>query len=163
MEITRRTNPAPEAKKPAPKRPLEYLTKRLTDACHERKFNLMVKHHPSRLDAIFQALADPTRRAMLGNLAKQSLSVGELAAPFDMSLAAASKHIKLLERAGLIQRSVQGRTHLCQLNAMPMHAGMEWMRHYESFWTQRLDALEALLQSEPATDGKPIAKTRRKR
>jgi len=124
----------------------------------------MVKYSSAQLDDIFQALADPTRRAMLGSLARQPRSVGELAEPFDMSLAAASKHIKLLERAGLIERNVQGRTHVCQLNAMPLHAGMEWMRHYEQFWTQKLDALEALLRAEDRAKSKPAPpKPRRKR
>ncbi|MFC3651818.1 ArsR/SmtB family transcription factor [Dyella humi] len=118
----------------------------------------MVKYNSAQLDDVFQALADPTRRAMLGSLTKQPLSVGELAEPFDMSLAAASKHIKLLERAGLIERNVQGRTHLCRLNAQPMHAGMEWLRHYEQFWTQKLDALEALLRAEDETAGKKSAR-----
>lgn len=114
----------------------------------------MVNSMPSQLDAVFHALADPTRRAMLLNLAERPLSVGELAAPFDISLAAASKHIKVLERAGLVQRSVQGRTHLCRLDARPMHAGMEWIRHYERFWNERLDALDTLLQAEDrATKG----------
>lgn len=124
----------------------------------------MVKYSSVQLDNVFQALADPTRRAMLGSLAKQSLSVGELAEPFDMSLAAASKHIKLLERAGLIQRTVQGRTHLCTLNALPMHAGVEWLRYYESFWMQKLDVLDALLRAEDAAVAKSTRKKpRRKR
>jgi DNA-binding transcriptional ArsR family regulator len=76
---------------------------------------------------------------------REAHSVGELAEPFDISLAAASKHIKVLESAGLLHRSVQGRTHLCRLNPRPMHAGMEWIRHYETFWNKRLDELEALL------------------
>ncbi|GLQ52692.1 ArsR/SmtB family transcription factor [Dyella flava] len=122
----------------------------------------MVKYTSAQLDDVFQALADPTRRAMLKRLAKQSLSVGELAQPFAMSLAAASKHIKLMERAGLIDRHVQGRTHVCQLNAAPMHAGMEWMRHYEQFWTPKLDVLEALLRTEEKTASTP-QKARRKR
>lgn len=100
------------------------------------------------LDAVFHALADPTRRAMLRRLASEPRSVGDLASPFEISLAAASKHIKVLERAGLVQRNVQGRTHLCRLDARPMHAGLEWMRHYEQFWNQRLDALDAVLRSE---------------
>lgn len=124
----------------------------------------MVDHYSERLDAVFSALADPTRRAMLRSLAQQQRSVGELAAPFEMSLAAASKHIKVLERAGLVQRSVQGRTHVCRLDAHPLHGGMEWMRYYEQFWNQRLDALDALLQAEDRAAGtasKP-RKTQRK-
>jgi len=108
----------------------------------------MVNYSSERLDAVFHALADPTRRTMLDSLAERPCTVGELAAPFEMSLAAASKHIKVLERAGLVKRNVQGRTHICELDAQPMHAGAEWLRHYEKFWNQRLDALEAILRSE---------------
>jgi DNA-binding transcriptional ArsR family regulator len=102
------------------------------------------------LDDIFHALADPTRRAMLASLAVSRRTVGELAAPFSMSLAAASKHIRVLERAGLVRRSVEGRTHVCSLDAEPLHAGMEWIRHYEKYWDQRLDSLQALLETEDA-------------
>lgn len=112
----------------------------------------MVKSDPVRLDAVFHALADPTRRAMLERLAMHPRSVGELAAPFDMSLAAASKHIQVLERAGLLQREIQGRTHLCRLDAQPLHRGVEWLRYYERFWEERLDALAALLHADAAAD-----------
>jgi len=91
---------------------------------------------------------------MLRSLAKCPSSVGELAAPFAISLAAASKHIKTLERAGLVQRTVQGRTHICRLDAAPMHAGAEWLRHYERFWGARLDTLEALLRDEDRASGR---------
>jgi len=104
----------------------------------------------SQLDTVFHALADPTRRAMLQSLAGEPRKVTDLAAPFSISLAAASKHIQVLERAGLVRRTVQGRTHVCRLDARPMHGGFEWMRHYEKFWNQRLDALEALLEAEDA-------------
>ena len=121
----------------------------------------MVDFPSERLDAVFQALADPTRRAMLHSLAQNQRSVGELAQPFQMTLAAASKHIKALERAGLVQRSVQGRTHVCRLDPAPLHGGFEWLRHYEQFWDQRLDVLEELLRAEdrarPADAGKPAA------
>jgi DNA-binding transcriptional ArsR family regulator len=110
--------------------------------------NHMVEGDAQGLDAIFHALSDPTRRAMLRDLSGQQRSVGELAAPFDISLAAASKHIKVLERAGLVQREVQGRLHVCRIDARPLHAGLEWMRHYERFWNERLDALDALLKAE---------------
>jgi len=113
----------------------------------------------SRLDAVFGALSDPTRRAMLRDLANRPRTIGELAAPFDISLAGASKHIQVLERAGLVQREVQGRVHTCRLDARPLHAGAEWIRHYERFWNQKLDVLEALLKAEDA--GKPAAKPRR--
>lgn len=108
----------------------------------------MVDITSDELDAVFRALADPTRRAMLRNLSGRPRTVGELAEPFEISLAAASKHIKSLERAGLVQREVQGRTHVCRLDARPLHGGMEWMRHYERFWNERLDVLEALLRTE---------------
>lgn len=117
------------------------------------------------LDSVFHALADPTRRAMLNDLAAGPCTVGELAAPFDISLAGASKHIQVLERAGLIQREVQGRVHTCRLDARPLHMGAEWMRHYERFWTRKLDALEALLKAEdanPKQAGNPAAKPARK-
>ncbi|MBX9402825.1 metalloregulator ArsR/SmtB family transcription factor [Lysobacter sp. BMK333-48F3] len=113
----------------------------------------MVDDHSERLDAVFHALADPTRRAMLRRLAEGERSVGELAEPFRMTLAAASKHIKSLERAGLIERSVQGRSHVCRLQAAPLHGGYEWLRHYERFWNQRLDLLEALLREDDRQRG----------
>jgi len=106
----------------------------------------MVEQHA--LDAVFHALADGTRRAMLERLSQGPQSVGELAQPFDMSLAAASKHIQVLERAGLVHRQIEGRSHKCSLQAAPMHAGAEWLRHYERFWNQRLDALERLLKQD---------------
>ncbi|NZA27368.1 winged helix-turn-helix transcriptional regulator [Luteimonas sp. SJ-92] len=122
----------------------------------------MVERSPERLDAVFQALSDRTRRAMLQRLAEGEASVGELALPFDMSLAAASKHIQVLERAGLVRRTVEGRTHRVRIDAHPLHAGAEWLRHYERFWNQRLDALAALLAAEapPASAGRPGRKRR---
>lgn len=122
----------------------------------------MVEYKSARLDAVFRALADPTRRAMLRSLAHGSLTVGSLAEPFDMSLAAASKHIKVLEGAGLVRRDIQGRTHVCRLDAQPMHGGMEWIRYYEKFWSGRLDALEAALRAEDRATPKP-RKPRRKK
>ena len=102
----------------------------------------------STLDAVFSALADPTRRAMLRTLSHGEKSVGELAAPFRMSFAGASKHVKALENAGLVRRTVKGRTHVCRLNPRPMHGAMEWLRYYENFWNDRLDALERRLNEE---------------
>ena len=122
----------------------------------------MVESNSDRLDAVFRALADPTRRAMVRSLSRQPRSVGELAEPFDISLAAASKHIKVLEGAGIVQREVQGRTHVCRLDARPLHAGMEWMRHYEQFWNQRLDALETLLRTEDRESAARKTPSRRK-
>jgi DNA-binding transcriptional ArsR family regulator len=94
------------------------------------------------LDNVFRALADPTRREMVRQLATQERTVTELAAPFQMSLAAVSKHIKALERAGLIHRTVRGRTHICRLDPRSLAAAHEWLSFYKRFWTERLDALE---------------------
>jgi len=110
----------------------------------------MVELQTPPMNSIFHALGDATRRQMIRALADGERTVSELAEPFSISLAAASKHIKVLERAGLVQRNVQGRTHTCRLDARPMHNGFEWMRHYERFWNQRLDVLEALLEAEDA-------------
>jgi DNA-binding transcriptional ArsR family regulator len=130
----------------------------------------MVDQSADALDGVFRALADPTRRAMLQALAVQPRTVGELAAPFEISLAGVSKHIQMLERAGLIQREVQGRVHTCRLQAQPLHAGAEWLRHYAHFWNQKLDALAALLNAEdadkltskpPTKRSGPTRKTRR--
>ncbi|GAB3381206.1 ArsR/SmtB family transcription factor [Lysobacter fragariae] len=129
----------------------------------------MVDKYSGRLDAVFQALADPTRRAMLHDLAQAPRTVSELAAPFDISLAGASKHIQVLERAGLIQREIQGRVHTCRIDARPLHDGAEWIRHYERFWNQKLDALEALLKAGDAANppgnkrtSRPAAQSARK-
>ncbi|MCX5581414.1 ArsR/SmtB family transcription factor [Kaistia terrae] len=110
----------------------------------------MVEHSAPHLNDVFHALADPTRRAMVARLSQSEQTVSELAAPFSITLAAASKHIKVLERAGLVARRIKGRTHLCRLEAAPLHAGMEWMRHYEKFWQQRLDILDDLLAADDA-------------
>jgi DNA-binding transcriptional ArsR family regulator len=107
----------------------------------------MVEQH--HLDAVFSALADPTRRAMLRTLAKGERSIGELAAPFEMSFAGAAKHVKALETSGLIRRRVDGRTHMCSLNPRPMHSAMEWLRYYENFWNTRLDKLAEELGDKP--------------
>lgn len=88
---------------------------------------------------------------MLQSLALRPRSVGELAAPFDMTLAAASKHIKVLEGAGLVRRTVRGRIHECRLDARPLRDGAEWMRRYERFWSERLDDLESALRAEDAS------------
>lgn len=101
-----------------------------------------------RLDAVFHALGDATRRQMLRSLSGGQRTVGELAAPFDMSLAAASKHIKALERAGLVRRTIQGRTHLCRLEARPLEDAHEWIGFYQRFWGDRLDVLESLLRQQ---------------
>lgn len=117
-------------------------------------FNHMVEQQTSgRLDAVFHALGDATRRTMLRALADEGArSVGQLAAPFAMSLAAASKHIRVLEDAGLIRREVRGRTHLCHLDPGPLAGAHQWLAAYERFWSGRLDLLERLLRDEAARD-----------
>jgi DNA-binding transcriptional ArsR family regulator len=117
----------------------------------------MVELQTPRLDAVFHALGDATRRRMLRELAGGERTVSQLAEPYAMSLAAASKHIKALEHAGLIQREVRGRTHLCRLAPQPLASAHEWLSFYERFWTERLDALEQLLleeQARPSTEPK---------
>src|SRR5690554_5269653 len=108
----------------------------------------MDEYSPAQLDAVFHALSNPVRRGMLHRLARRERSIGELAAPLDISLAATSKHVQALERAGLVRREIRGRVHHVSLDARPLHAGMEWLRHYERFWTRRLDTLAALLEKE---------------
>ena len=94
------------------------------------------------LDLVFGAVADATRRSMLDRLRGGALTVTELARPYAMSLNAVSKHVKTLERAGLIRRTISGREHSCQLDAARFDEAIDWMRHYSEFWNQRIDALE---------------------
>jgi DNA-binding transcriptional ArsR family regulator len=110
----------------------------------------MVELQTPQLDAVFHALGDATRRRMLRALMGGERTVGQLAEPFAMSLAAASKHIKALESAGLIRREVRGRTHLCRLEPGPLAGAHEWLSFYQRFWTDRLDALERLLRDDDA-------------
>jgi len=110
----------------------------------------MVELEAPHLDSIFHALGDATRRRMLRELARGERTVSQLAEPFAMSLAAASKHIKTLEGAGLIRREVRGRTHICRLEPGPLASAHEWLEFYERFWTMRLDLLEELLREEAA-------------
>jgi DNA-binding transcriptional ArsR family regulator len=104
----------------------------------------MVEQSSPQLDHVFQALSDQTRRAMLVQLASSERTISELAAPFDMSLAAASKHVKSLERAGLVQRRIAGRSHICRLNPVPLAEAQAFLRFYEQYWSVRLDALAEL-------------------
>ena len=114
----------------------------MTIQADARILGIMVQQNTQSLDTVFQALADPTRREMLRRLAGGERSIGELAAPFRMSFAGASKHVKMLERADLVRRTVQGRTHMCRLNPRPLAVADEWLRFYQRFWNERLDALE---------------------
>jgi DNA-binding transcriptional ArsR family regulator len=102
---------------------------------------------PDQLSSTFSALADPTRRAILERLASGETSVTELAAPFEMTTPAVTKHLKVLERAGLITRSRQAQWRPCQLNATPLHEVADFVEQYRQFWEQSFDRLEAYLQT----------------
>jgi len=101
----------------------------------------MVQYQPS-LDTTFAALADPTRRAILARLVERDFAVGELAQPFDMSLPAVSKHLRVLERAGLVRRDKVSRIVRCRLQAKPMQEAARWLDTYQRFWTDKLEALD---------------------
>jgi DNA-binding transcriptional ArsR family regulator len=123
--------------------------------------------YSSRLDATFAALADPTRRAILGRLAKGEASVTDLAKPFAMSQPAISKHLKVLEQAGLISRGQDAQRRPRRLEARPLREATQWLEHYRQFWEaqfQRLDALLVDLQTGAARTGKSaVSPGRRKR
>ena len=106
--------------------------------------NHMVNQH-RRLDDVFYALSDPTRREILGRLTEGEATVKELAGPFEMSLPAVSKHLKVLERAGLLVRTVDGRTHRMRLQPDGLKTASEWVDHYRKFWEVQLDRLSAFL------------------
>lgn len=110
----------------------------------------MVLQDSAELDLVFQALADPTRRAMLRQLTGGERKISDLARPFDMSFPAASKHVRVLERAGLLTRRVEGRAHFCRLDPEPLKSAGEWLGFYSKFWNDRLDALGAMLDAEDA-------------
>jgi DNA-binding transcriptional ArsR family regulator len=112
--------------------------------------NHMVVQNSASLDRVFHALADPTRRAMLRSLASGQRTISELAAPFSMSFAGASKHVRVLEAAGLVRRGVEGRSHVCRLDPAPLAAANDWFHFYERLWTEQFDALDALLKAEDA-------------
>jgi DNA-binding transcriptional ArsR family regulator len=107
------------------------------------------------MDDIFHALGDGTRRAMLRELAEGERTIGELSKPFPMTLAAASKHIRVLEKAGLVRREIRWRTHVCRLEAAPLKRALDELSYYERFWTGRLDILDRLLREEDAEAARP--------
>jgi DNA-binding transcriptional ArsR family regulator len=107
----------------------------------------MVNYSSSSLDQAFGALADPTRRAILSRLAKGQASVTELAAPFRVSLPAVSKHLRVLESAGLLKREIDGRVHRCRFAAEPMKRAAEWIDTYRAFWESQFDELASYLDS----------------
>ncbi len=104
-------------------------------------------YHDNRLDGVFQALSHPTRREIVSMLSTKPYTIGELVPEFDMSFNAVSKHIKILERAKIIDREIKGRTHLCRLNPAALDEAHSWLGGYEQFWQSRLDALENIFEN----------------
>jgi DNA-binding transcriptional ArsR family regulator len=125
---------------------------RLTWCAASHIFNHMVEN--AAMNDVFHALAHDVRRAMLTRLASGELTVGQLAEPFTVSLEATSKHIRVLERAGLVRRTVEGRRHVCRLSPKPLASAYDWLRFYERFWNARLDALEGHFAPTPKKKGK---------
>ena len=115
------------------------------------------------LNLTFAALADPTRRAILSRLASGNASVNELAAPFKMSLPAISKHLKVLERSGLISRGRQAQWRPCRLKARPMKEAVDWLEHYRRYWEESFDRLDDYLQKLQAAELQPKEKPQRKK
>ena len=115
------------------------------------------------LDDTLIALADETRRGILQRLARGEARVTEVAAPFDISLNSVSKHIRLLERAGLVRRRIAGRDHFLSLEPKPFDELAEWMQRTREFWSTRLDALEAALRAEDAIAKAKTSSSKRKR
>ncbi len=115
-------------------------------------FNHMVKCPPQLLDRTFGALADPTRRRMLEHLAHGELCVTDLARPYSMSLPAVSKHLRVLERAGLVRRRRRGRVHALKLEAKPMQQAQAWIEEYRKFWEASFDRLDEYLKELQAKE-----------
>jgi DNA-binding transcriptional ArsR family regulator len=116
---------------------------------------------PDLLTATFSALADPTRRAILARLASGEATVGELAEPFAMSLPAVSKHLKVLERAGLIARGREAQWRPCRLQPEPLKDVADWVEHYRRFWEESLDRLDEYLKEVQAAKNRGFGKRRR--
>lgn len=106
----------------------------------------------SKLDLAFAALADPTRRRILARLSRGRTRVTDLALPFEMSLNAVSKHIKVLERSGIVKRERLGREHYLQLHGAPLREVMQWVSRYERFWNEKLDALGEFLAKQSSDE-----------
>ncbi len=107
---------------------------------------------PDHLSATFGALADPTRRAILARLARGDATVGELAAPFEISLPAVSRHLSVLENAGLIHREIDAQWRRCRLEAEPLRRASDWVSRYRRFWEQRFDALADYLETQTSKE-----------
>ena len=107
----------------------------------------MVESKPA-IDSVFRALGDPSRLSMIERLSHGPATVGELAEPLAMSLAGASKHVGVLEKAGLLGRTKRGRERVCELKPHALFAARDWVQHYTTFWNERLDALEIALKED---------------
>ena len=114
----------------------------------------MGEYRTERLDRVLGAVADPTRRAILARLASADARVTEVAGDFPISLNSVSKHIRMLERAGLVRRRIQGRDHVLSLDATPLADAAEWINAYRRFWNERLEALDKYMQKKHAKPGK---------
>lgn len=119
-----------------------------------RIVNNMVKHNSTSLDTTFSALSDSTRRNILARLAEGPATVSEIAEPFDISLPAISRHLRVLEQAGLMTRKVEGRVHTCRLNAQPLREASGWLGAYQDFWEGQFDSLAQFLAEN---DGEDVA------
>ena len=117
-------------------------------------FNQMVKYSPTSLNRTFAALADPTRRRILAHLARGDRCVTDLARPHAMSLPAVSKHLRVLEKAGLLRRRRYGRVHEMQLEAKPLKQAAQWVEEYRKFWEGSLDRLAAYLEKTNKATGR---------
>jgi DNA-binding transcriptional ArsR family regulator len=108
----------------------------------------MVESSAAHLDSIFHALSDATRRSILRDIAQKEKTVGEIAKPYPVSLAAVSKHLKVLEAAELIEREKRGSFQMVRLNAKTLRSAEQWLAYYEKFWSSQLDALQTYLEGE---------------
>jgi len=115
----------------------------------------MVELSTAALDSVFHALSDGTRRAILRDLLLEGKPVGELAKPYEMSLAAVSKHVQVLERAQLVERERRGQFQIVRLKPGRLRAAQDWLSFYENFWSARLDSLQTLLETQPGQVGAP--------
>src|SRR6266496_1993213 len=121
-------------------------------------FNRMVEHHPAAdLNQVFSALADPTRRAILQGLIERPSTIKEIARPFPVSFNAISKHVMVLERAGLLRREIRGREHHCWIESRPLRDASRWLEYYRQFWEMRMDALEVYVEKKARALKKGIA------
>jgi DNA-binding transcriptional ArsR family regulator len=121
---------------------------------------LKENYQEERLDRVFRALGDQTRRNLLARLTEGPAMVTQLAKPFDMSLPAVGKHLRVLESAGLIERTIDGRVHRCALNALPLRSAGSWLERYEQFWSESLDSLSEYVQGD---SGKSVSTSEKKR